>query len=122
MPEKAEAKSKTAGLKRREPAKAAPKARVKAAPKPRATAARAKGGEPSREMYEKLQHIASTGVKRQEGYESRQLLRQNIARHQVNHQHQMEHDRLLEASVKGPLAPHAEKRLVDLKKRVVSKT
>ena len=85
---------------------AAPKIR----PKPRAR--------PDRALMEKLAKIGRTNVQKHEAYESKQLLRHKIATHQINHQYQMEHDRLLQASVQGPMQAHAENRLAELKKLV----
>ena len=98
-------------------AKAKPRGKQRAKPKARIIPVK-ESGEPSREMYAKLQQIGRNNVERHAGYENKQLLRQNIARHQVNHQHQMEHDRLLQASVQGPLQAHAESRLQNLKNLV----
>ena len=94
--------------------RAAPKVRPKPRPKPPKPVA-----QPDRPMMEKLANIGRTNVQKHEAYESKQLLRHKIATHQINHQHQMEHDRLLQASVQGPMQAHAENRLTQLKKLVV---
>ena len=93
---------------------AAPKVRPKPRPKPPKPVA-----QPDRAMMEKLANIGRSNVQKHEAYESKQLLRHKIATHQINHQHQMEHDRLSQASVQGPLQAHAENRLAQLKKLVV---
>ena len=92
---------------------AAPKIRPKPRAKPPKPAA-----QPDRALMEKLAKIGRTNVQKHEAYESKQLLRHKIATHQINHQYQMEHDRLLQASVQGPMQAHAENRLAELKKLV----
>ena len=76
---------------------------------------------PDRSMLKKLAEIRKQNVEKYAGYDSKQVLQRNIARHQVNHQYQMEHDRLKQASVLGPLQSHAQRRLEHLKNRLVSK-
>jgi hypothetical protein len=117
MPDKRENVAKASKAKATQPPKNKPRAKPKPKPKPRVIPVK-ESGAPSREMYAKLQKIGRNNVERHAGYESKQVLRQSIARHQVNHQHQMEHDRLLQASVQGPLQAHAESRLQQLKNLV----
>jgi len=118
MPDKSENVAKASKAKATQP----PKNKARAQPKTKAAKPRVipvkESREPSREMYAKLQKIGRNNVERHAGYVSKQVLRQSIARHQVNHQHQMEHDRLLQASVQGPLQAHAESRLQQLKNLV----
>ena len=63
----------------------------------------------------RLAIIRKQNVERHAAYESKQHLRQNIQRHQVNHTHQMEYDRLKAATVQGNLRPAAEARMQHLK-------
>ena len=62
-----------------------------------------------------LARIRKDNVQRHTGYESSQLLRRNIQRAQRNTTYEMELDRLRGATVQGHLAPHAQKRVADLK-------
>ena len=68
-----------------------------------------------RKYLEKLAHIRKTNVQRHAGYLDSQLLRRNILRAQQNNTYVSELGRLQAATVKGPLQPHAEKKLADLK-------
>ena len=63
----------------------------------------------------RLAVIRKQNVERHAGYEAKQKLRQNIIRHQVNHTHQLEHDRLKAATVHGNLHAAAEARMQHLK-------
>ena len=64
--------------------------------------------------------IRRQNVDRHASYESQQVLSDRIRRHQINHTLQMEHDRLLAATVQnGNLRPAAEARLQHLKNIVV---
>ena len=63
----------------------------------------------------RLDAIRRQNVERHASYEAKQTLRDKIRRHQINHTHQMEHDRLLAATVQGNLRPAAEARLQHLK-------
>ena len=67
----------------------------------------------------RLEAIRRQNVDRHAGYEAKQTLRDKIRRHQINHTHQMEHDRLLAATVQGNLRPAAEARLQHLKNILV---
>ena len=110
MPPKAKAKAKAMPTKAEKPkvetTRPKPVKRVK------------ESNQPDRRMFQKLAVIGKTNVERHAGFESKQLLRRQIAHHQVNHQHQMEHDRLLQARVQGPLQAHAESRLSALKNMI----
>ena len=64
---------------------------------------------------EKLAKIRQNNVQRHAGYENAQLLRRNILRFQRNATYDMELQRLKSATVHGHLAPHAHKRVTDLK-------
>ena len=64
---------------------------------------------------EKLAKIRRDNVQRHAGYESSQLLRRNIQKNQKNATYDMELQRLRGATVQGHLAPHAHKRMADLK-------
>ena len=64
---------------------------------------------------EKLAKIRKDNVQRHAGYESSQLLRRNIIRAQRNATYEMELQRLRSATVQGHIAPHAHKRIADLK-------
>ena len=67
----------------------------------------------------RLATIRRQNVDRHASYESQQVLSDKIRRHQINHTHQMEHDRLLAATVQGNLRPAAEARLRHLKNILV---
>ena len=62
-----------------------------------------------------LSRIRKDNVARHAGYEDTQKLRQNIQRAQRNNTYEMELQRLRGATVQGHLAPHAQKRIADLK-------
>ncbi len=64
---------------------------------------------------EKLAKIRQNNVQRHAGYENAQLLRRNIQKFQRNATYEMELQRLKSATVQGYLAPHAHKRVTDLK-------
>ena len=64
---------------------------------------------------EKLAKIRKTNVLRHAGYENTLALRRNIVRAQRNATYDMELQRLRGATVQGHLAPHAHKRIADLK-------
>ena len=64
---------------------------------------------------EKLAKIRKNNVLRHAGYENAQLLRRNIQKFQRNATYEMELQRLKSATVQGHLAPHAHKRIADLK-------
>ena len=64
---------------------------------------------------EKLAKIRRSNVERHAGYENTLKLRQNIQRFQRNATYDMELQRLRGATVQGHLAPHAHKRVADLK-------
>ena len=66
-------------------------------------------------INERLAIIRRQNVERHAGQEARNLLRANIRRKQANDTFRSERDRLIAASVKGPLAGHAERRLKELK-------
>ena len=110
MPAKAEAKIKKDALKANVVTPKA-KRRLKPQPQPGKTVM-----QPDRQMMEKLAKIGRSNIQKHEAYESKQLLRHKIATHQVNHQYQMEHDRLSQASVQNGLQAHSENRLSQLKK------
>ena len=62
-----------------------------------------------------LARIRRDNVQRHAGYENTQMLRQSIQRAQRNATYEMELARLRAATAQGHLAPHAQKRLDDLK-------
>ena len=64
---------------------------------------------------EKLAKIRKNNVERHAGYESSQLLRRNIVRAQRNATYDMELQRLRGATAQGHIAPHAHKRVAELK-------
>ena len=64
---------------------------------------------------EKLAKIRRDNVQGHAGYENTLKLRQNIQRFQRNATYDMELQRLRGATVQGHLAPHAHKRMADLK-------
>ena len=64
---------------------------------------------------EKLAKIRRGNVERHAGYENTLKLRQNIQRFQRNATYDMELQRLRSATVQGHIAPHAHKRIADLK-------
>ena len=64
---------------------------------------------------EKLAKIRKNNVERHAGYENTLALRRNIVRAQRNATYDMELQRLRGATVQGHLAPHAHKRIADLK-------
>ena len=68
---------------------------------------------------EKLAKIRKNNVERHSGYENAQLLRRNIIKNQRNATYEMELQRLRGATVQGHLAPHAHKRIADLKNLLV---
>ena len=64
---------------------------------------------------EKLAKIRRSNVERHAGYENTMKLRANIQRFQRNATYDMELQRLRSATVQGHIAPHAHKRIADLK-------
>ena len=64
---------------------------------------------------EKLAKIRKNNVEPHAGYENTLKLRQNIQRFQRNATYDMELQRLRSATVQGHIAPHAHKRIADLK-------
>ena len=64
---------------------------------------------------EKLAKIRKDNVQRHSGYESSPMLRRNIQRFQKNTTYDMELKRLQAATAQGHIAPHAHKRVADLK-------
>ena len=68
---------------------------------------------------EKLAKIRKNNVERHAGYENTLKLRQNIIKFQRNATYDMELQRLRGATVQGHLAPHAHKRMADLKNMLV---
>ncbi len=64
---------------------------------------------------EKLAQIRRSNIERQAGYENTLKLRQNIQRFQRNATYDMELQRLRGATAQGHIAPHAHKRVADLK-------
>ena len=67
---------------------------------------------------EKLAKIRKNNVERHAGYENALMLRTNIQRAQRNATYDMEYQRLRSATVQGHLAPHAHKRVADLKNQL----
>ena len=64
---------------------------------------------------EKLAKIRKSNVERHTGYENTMKLRANIQRFQRNATYDMELQRLRDATAQGHIAPHAHKRVADLK-------
>jgi len=64
---------------------------------------------------DKLAKIRRANVERHAGYENSLKLRQNIQRFQRNATYDMELRRLRGATSQGHIAPHAHKRVADLK-------
>ena len=64
---------------------------------------------------EKLAKIRKSNVERHAGYENTMKLRANIQRFQRNATYDMELQRLTGATAQGHIAPHAQKRVADLK-------
>ena len=64
---------------------------------------------------EKLAKIRKSNVERHAGYANTLALRRNIIKNQRNNTYDMELQRLRSATVQGHLAPHAHKRIADLK-------
>ena len=64
---------------------------------------------------EKLAKIRRANVERHAGYENTLKLRQNIKRFQQTATYDMELQRLRGATAQGHIAPHAHKRVADLK-------
>ena len=64
---------------------------------------------------EKLAKIRKNSVERHAGYENALKLRANIQRFQRNATYDMELQRLRDATAQGHIAPHAHKRVADLK-------
>ena len=64
---------------------------------------------------EKLAKLRRANVERHAGYENTLKLRANIQRFQRNATYDMELQRLRSATVQGHIAPHAHKRIADLK-------
>ena len=64
---------------------------------------------------EKLDQIRRSNIERHAGYENALKLRQNIQRFQRNAISDMELQRLRGATAQGHIAPHAHKRVADLK-------
>ena len=69
--------------------------------------------------HEKLAKIRKDNVQRHAGYENALKLRQNIQRFQRNATYDMELQRLRGATAQGHIAPHAHKRMADLKNLLV---
>ena len=65
--------------------------------------------------HEKLAKIRKANVERHAGYENALMLRANIQRAQRNATYDMELQKLRAATVQGHIAPHAHKRIGDLK-------
>ena len=63
----------------------------------------------------KLAQIRRSNIERHAGYENALKLRQNIQRFQRNATYDMELQRLRGATAQGHIAPHAHKRVADLK-------
>ena len=63
----------------------------------------------------KLAKIRKSNVERHAGYENTMKLRANIQRFQRNATYDMELQRLRGATVQGHIAPHAHKRVADLR-------
>ena len=68
-----------------------------------------------RKYKEKLAKIKKSNVERHAGYENALKLRANIQRFQRNATYNMELQRLRGATAQGHIAPHAHKRVADLK-------
>ena len=66
-------------------------------------------------LNEKLAKIRKKNVERHAGFENSKALRQNILRFQRNATYDMELQRLRGATAQGHIAPHAHKRVADLK-------
>ena len=64
---------------------------------------------------EKLARIRKSNVERHARYENTMKLRANIQRFQRNATYDMELQRLRSATAQGHIAPHAHKRVADLK-------
>ena len=64
---------------------------------------------------EKLAKIRKSNVERHAGYENTMKLRANIQRFQRNATYDMELQRLRGAAAQGHIAPHAHKRVAELK-------
>jgi len=64
---------------------------------------------------EKLAKIRRGNVERHAGYENTLKLRQNVQRFQRNATYDIELQRLRGATAQGHIAPHAHKRVADLK-------
>ena len=64
---------------------------------------------------EKLAKIRRANVERHTGYENTLALRRNIVRFQRNATYDMELQRLRGATAQGHIAPHAHKRVAELK-------
>ena len=64
---------------------------------------------------EKLAQIRRSNIERHARYENTLKLRQNIQRFQQNATYDMELQRLRGATAQGHIAPHAHKRVADLK-------
>ena len=64
---------------------------------------------------EKLAQIRRSNIERHARYENTLKLRQNIQRFQRNATYDMELQRLRGATAQGHIAPHAHKRVADLK-------
>jgi hypothetical protein len=64
---------------------------------------------------EKLAKIRRSNVERHAGYENSLKLRANIQKFQRNATYENELQRLQGATVQGHIAPHAHKRMADLK-------
>jgi hypothetical protein len=95
------------------PKKKAPPRRKKAAPKSML------GQYTDKAAYERLAVIRQQNVEHHAGYASKQHLRRNIMRHQINHTHQLELDRLKSATVQGGLHAAAEARVRDLENMLI---
>ena len=64
---------------------------------------------------DKLAQIRRSNIKRHAGYENTLKMRQNIQRFQRNATYDMELQRLRGATAQGHIAPHAHKKVADLK-------
>ena len=74
-----------------------------------------KKAKPDHKYNEKLAKNRRGNVERHAGYENTLKLRANIQRFQRNATYDMELQRLRGATAQGHIAPHAHKRVADLK-------
>ena len=68
---------------------------------------------------EKLAQIRRSNVERHAGYENTLALRRNLVRAQRNATYDLELQRLRGATAQGHIAPHAHKRVAELKNILV---